>query len=270
MMKKTTAKDLADGLEQAARAMGKGVKSDVTANLAWAIRKGDKRHVQKLLDKHIDDIIGEKSTVNQIMQWLNGDDSGMDQREKQERQATSVRYPRNPFVYKSRFTPIVYTVGFKTMTKKTNEPLWWTGRGFKDLGMVRTNPEEFATESEAEAKIKTDILEFIRRWREDDSHLIIGWDEQATEDMTMRSLIRRLEEATDPLSNSAWKAAHAELQDMFSDKEAERVIGIYKRYSKDKTAFAKAAVNVRIGTRGHGLVGERDWLDIWASLDKIV
>ncbi len=163
---RTTVKDLADGLEQAARVMGKGAKSDVTANLAWAIRKGDKRHVQKLLDKHIDDIIGGQGTVNEIMRWLNGQ---------------------------------------------------------------------------------------IPEGRE----------------VTMRSLIQRLEEATVQLSNSAWKAAHAELQDLFTDNEAERVIGLYKRYAKDKAGFAKAAVNAEIGTRDHKFVHERDWLDIWASLDKV-
>lgn len=161
-----TVRELADGLEQAARAMGKGVKSDVTANIAWAIRKGDRSRVQKLLDKHIDDILGGQGTVNLIMQWMDG------------------QLPE---------------------------------------GM----------------------------------------------EASMRSLIQRLEEATGQLSNSAWKAAHAELQDLFTDTEAEKVIGLYKRYAKDKAAFAKAAVSARIGTRDHGLVHEKDWLGIWQELGRI-
>lgn len=76
-------------------------------------------------------------------------------------------------------------------------------------------------------------------------------------------------EATGQLSNSAWKAMHNELGDMFSDDEAERVIGLYKRHAKDKAAFAKAAVSARIGTRDHGLVHEKDWLGIWQELGRI-
>lgn len=95
--------------------------------------------------------------------------------EDEERRLISKRYPQNPFIYQARMSPHTFTVGFKTATKKTNEPLWWTGTGFKDLGLVRGDPAEFQTREEAEDKIRTEILSFIRQWRADQQHLIIGW-----------------------------------------------------------------------------------------------
>jgi hypothetical protein len=63
---------LADWLEQAARAMGDRPMAAVTTQLAWAIRRVNRRHVQLILDRNVDDIIGGQKTVDMIMQWLAG------------------------------------------------------------------------------------------------------------------------------------------------------------------------------------------------------
>ena len=95
--------------------------------------------------------------------------------EKKERDSIAKQYPKNPFVYQSRMTPIDFTIGFKTASKKTSEPLWWTGEGFKNLATVRGEPESFKTKAEAEKKLRSEILDFIRKYRMDQTHLIIGW-----------------------------------------------------------------------------------------------
>jgi hypothetical protein len=94
--------------------------------------------------------------------------------EKKQRETIAKQYPKNPFVYQSRMAPVDFTIGFKTATKKTSEPLWWTGNGFANLATVRGNPESFKTKAEAEQKMR-EILDFIRKWRQDEVHLIIGW-----------------------------------------------------------------------------------------------
>lgn len=67
----TTAQDLADSLEAAAKVL-KGHQGDITANIAWAIRKGDRAKVRALLDKYVGDVIGGQRAVNEILQWLDG------------------------------------------------------------------------------------------------------------------------------------------------------------------------------------------------------
>lgn len=67
-----------------------------------------------------------------------------------------------------------YSVVFKTPNNST-EALFWTGDGFKDLSRARGEPEDFASKQEAEKRIKSEILDFIRKWRADEAHLIIGW-----------------------------------------------------------------------------------------------
>jgi len=68
-----TGKALAAGLEQAARAMGgAGRKSEITINVAWAIKKGDVKKVKDLLYKHGSGIIGGQGSVNEIQQWIDG------------------------------------------------------------------------------------------------------------------------------------------------------------------------------------------------------
>jgi hypothetical protein len=93
--------------------------------------------------------------------------------EASERAAIAKQYPKNPFVYKSRLAPHMFSIGFKT-ARATTEPLWWTGDGFKDLGRVSGHPEEFATSAEAEQKLVAVVLTHIRKWRGDQAHLILG------------------------------------------------------------------------------------------------
>jgi hypothetical protein len=95
--------------------------------------------------------------------------------EQRERQIVAKQYPKNPFVYQSKMSPHTFTIGFKTMTRKTTDPLWWTGSGFSNLATVRGEPEEFETKAAAETKLRSEILDFIRKWRGDQVHLIIGW-----------------------------------------------------------------------------------------------
>ena len=95
--------------------------------------------------------------------------------EKKERETIAKQYPKNPFIYQSRMTPVDFTIGFKTASKSSPEPLWWTGTGFKNLAIARGQPESFKTKAEAEKKIHSEILSFIRKYRMDQTHLIIGW-----------------------------------------------------------------------------------------------
>lgn len=103
--------------------------------------------------------------------------AGFSAEEIAEREAIAKQYPRNPFIYRERFSPFNYTIGFKTSSQRIwySEPLWWTGQGFKDLGRVRLQPETFLTAEAAEEKVQNEILGHIRRWRADQIHLIIGW-----------------------------------------------------------------------------------------------
>jgi hypothetical protein len=95
--------------------------------------------------------------------------------EKKERDSVAKQYPKNPFIYQSRMAPIDFTIGFATASKKSPEPLWWTGTGFKNLATNRGEPESFKTKAEAEKKIHSEILSFIRKYRMDQTHLIVGW-----------------------------------------------------------------------------------------------
>jgi hypothetical protein len=54
-------------------------------------------------------------------------------------------------------------------------PLEWTDSGFKNLLIVNKDPEYFATKAEAEKKIRGEILDYIRKYRRYETHLIIGW-----------------------------------------------------------------------------------------------
>lgn len=60
---------LVDTLIQIAKAM-KGKEGDITANVAWAMKKGDKKKVKTLIDKYGQYIIGGKGTINQIVQHM--------------------------------------------------------------------------------------------------------------------------------------------------------------------------------------------------------
>lgn len=97
--------------------------------------------------------------------------------EKKERDSVqkyhSVRlHKQNPFI--SGTVERGFVICFKTLNKDS-EPLFWTGSGFKNMAVVRSEPESFETKAEAEKKIRSEILDFIRKWRMDQTHLIIGW-----------------------------------------------------------------------------------------------
>ena len=79
---------------------------------------------------------------------------------------------QNPFIYESEHST---TIGFQTKRKTCPEPLWWTGSGFKDLAVVRSHPEEFASREEAQAKVRSELLDFIKKYRPDQAHLVSGW-----------------------------------------------------------------------------------------------
>lgn len=165
--KRTTVKDLWSGLESAAKAASKdperfGVTKeqiDATANVAWAIKKGDKKRVEMLIRKSADKIIGGQGSVNEIMQWLDG--------------------------------------------------------------LIR---EE-----------------------------------------TMRELISRLEES----ARQQIRAMHYELQDMFTDSEAEKVIALYLKHKNSVDKFVAAAVRAKIDTRDHRRTYEQEWHDIWFALRAV-
>lgn len=80
---------------------------------------------------------------------------------------------QNPFVYETHLEPRSFSIGFNALLRP--EPLWWIGSGFKDLSRVRAHAEEFPTRVEAEDKIRSELLEFIRKYRQDQAHLISGW-----------------------------------------------------------------------------------------------
>lgn len=61
--------DLATSLLQTAKVM-KGRKGEITANVAWAMQKNDKKKIKKLIDMYGKDIIGGQGTINQIIQWM--------------------------------------------------------------------------------------------------------------------------------------------------------------------------------------------------------
>lgn len=85
----------------------------------------------------------------------------------------SVRFHKqNPFVSGSDKRGFV--ICFQTLNRDS-EPLFWTGSGLKNMAVVRSEPESFETKAEAEKKIRSEILDFIRKWRTDQTHLIIGW-----------------------------------------------------------------------------------------------
>lgn len=75
---------------------------------------------------------------------------------------------QNPFISESKGD---YTIGFKV----PNKTLWWCGHGFKDLAVVRSHPEVFDTLEVAEIKIKSELLEFISKYRSDQIELCSGW-----------------------------------------------------------------------------------------------
>lgn len=79
---------------------------------------------------------------------------------------------KNPFVHKD-LGGKTFSVGFQVPNKL--EPLWWIGTGFKDLTRVNAREFEFSSEAEAETFIKTEGLDFIKKWRSDQVHLIVGW-----------------------------------------------------------------------------------------------
>lgn len=80
---------------------------------------------------------------------------------------------RNPFIRFNSYEDMV-EIGFVTPRRT----VWWIGSGgFKNLESpnVRSNPEMFKTRTDAERKIRSEILDFIRQWRKDQVHLIMGW-----------------------------------------------------------------------------------------------
>jgi hypothetical protein len=83
------------------------------------------------------------------------------------------RHKQNPFITGPGWGG-TFHVAFKTPNDST-EPLWWTGEGFKDLSRVRREPEDFQTREAAEQRVKAELLDFIRKWRADQVHLIMGW-----------------------------------------------------------------------------------------------
>jgi len=67
--------------------------------------------------------------------------------------------------------------GFEIFFWTPRKDLIWYGTGFKDpLSMdPRKAPENFERMSDAKHKIKSELLDFIRQWRTDQTHLILGW-----------------------------------------------------------------------------------------------
>lgn len=100
-----------------------------------------------------------------------------EQREREE--ATKRSKGQNPFLYNPWGKPENgWQVGFYVPGK--SEPLWWTGSGFKNLAMVRSEPEMFKTRGEAEHKVRGELIKFIDQWRSDQVHLVVGWSGPAT------------------------------------------------------------------------------------------
>jgi hypothetical protein len=60
---------LIDSLIKTAKAMG-GEKGDVTANIAFAMKKKDTKKIKTLIKKFGDKIIGGQGTVNEIQKWI--------------------------------------------------------------------------------------------------------------------------------------------------------------------------------------------------------
>lgn len=56
----------ADELEDLAKRFGKGKSKDITANVAWAMKKNDKKRVRELVDKFPQYIIG----ISDVLEWL--------------------------------------------------------------------------------------------------------------------------------------------------------------------------------------------------------
>lgn len=92
--------------------------------------------------------------------------------QQKELDLVKARRKQNPMVHIGRDGKA--TLSFKTVNN-SSEPLWWTGDGFKDLGRVRGEPEEFGSAADAEAAIKAKLVPFIQKWRDDQQHLVFGW-----------------------------------------------------------------------------------------------
>ena len=75
----------------------------------------------------------------------------------------------NPFIEGRDF---FWSIGFYKVTNT----VYWTGSGFKNLASVRSDPEYFKTRAEAEHKVRTELLKFIKQWRPAEAHLVMGWD----------------------------------------------------------------------------------------------
>lgn len=83
---------------------------------------------------------------------------------------------RNPFPYAAFGNTKQVEIGFKV--PRLHEPLWWTGGGFKNLAMVAKQAEIFPSIADAEHKIKTELLDFIRKYRPDEVEFIKGWGKE--------------------------------------------------------------------------------------------
>lgn len=79
---------------------------------------------------------------------------------------------QNPFISKGYGG---WQIGFR-VRNNDSEPLWWTDHGFKNLARVNAPAADFATAEECAAKVRVELLEFIRQWRSNQVHLIYGWD----------------------------------------------------------------------------------------------
>jgi hypothetical protein len=93
------------------------------------------------------------------------------ERELVQKDASVRLHKQNPYVGKS-FSDFV--ICFRTLAQDS-EPLYWVGDGFKNMAKVRSDPQYFKTKADAEKKIRSEVLDFIRKWRTDQTHLIIGW-----------------------------------------------------------------------------------------------
>lgn len=60
--KKLTPDDLID----LAKRIGPGMTRDITTNIAWAMKKNDKKKVKTLIDKYPENVIG----MHDILNWL--------------------------------------------------------------------------------------------------------------------------------------------------------------------------------------------------------
>lgn len=98
-----------------------------------------------------------------------------DKSDGEERELTKKSHKRNPFIKRAEGK---FVVGFHTVSKKHDEPLYWCVGGFKQLEAgsdSNAEPELYDSREDAEAAIRKKIVPTLRR-QGGRKHLIVGWD----------------------------------------------------------------------------------------------